>query len=99
MDHLFRYQKAFDRDPNELDATHDYFRELNRQGKYLTVIRLYQQKEVHYSSGLGADHERRNRIIKQFQYAEQTLQGLELARKSNAANPLPQGQVNWSKVA
>jgi hypothetical protein len=38
---LFFYQKLFEKDPKNLEAAHLYLRELNREGKYLTVVRLF----------------------------------------------------------
>ena len=39
-------QKNFERDPQNSIAAWEYFRELNRQGKFLTVIRLYKTDEL-----------------------------------------------------
>jgi hypothetical protein len=36
----------FEKDPKNLEAAHLYLRELNREGKYLTVVRLFQRNEL-----------------------------------------------------
>ena len=45
-DKLLLLQKNFERDPQNSIAAWEYFRELNRQGKFLTVIRLYKTDEL-----------------------------------------------------
>ena len=45
-DKLLLLQKNFERDPQNSVAAWEYFRELNRQGKFLTVIRLYETDEL-----------------------------------------------------
>ena len=45
-DKLLTLQKNYERDPKNVDGAWEYFRELNRQGKYLTVIRLYKNEEL-----------------------------------------------------
>mgnify|MGYP007032763219 CR=1 FL=1 len=42
-------QKTYERDVKNYEAAFEYFRELNRQGKYLTVIRLYKNNELRFS--------------------------------------------------
>lgn len=45
-DKLLTLQKTYEKDPKNALAAWEYFRELNRQGKYLTVIRLYKNDEL-----------------------------------------------------
>ena len=45
-DRLLLRQKNFEKDPSNLSNAYEYLRELNRQGKYLTVRRLYQKHEL-----------------------------------------------------
>jgi hypothetical protein len=47
-DRLLLRQKNFEKDPKNLQAAYEYLRELNRQGKYLTVRRLYQKHELSF---------------------------------------------------
>jgi hypothetical protein len=50
MDKLLLLQKNFEMDTSNMEAAEAYFRELNVQGKYMTVIRLYQKYELHFRS-------------------------------------------------
>ena len=43
---LHEYQERFEHDPNNIDAAYKLFRELNKHGMYLTVIRLYWKHEL-----------------------------------------------------
>lgn len=38
---LFKYQRQYERNPENLDSAHKYFQELNRLGKCQTVLRLF----------------------------------------------------------
>ena len=48
IDKLLLLQKNFEKEPNNIEAAHEYFKELNRQGKFLTVVRLYQKHELNF---------------------------------------------------
>jgi hypothetical protein len=50
IDKLLVLQKNFENDTSDLMAAEEYLRELNRQGKITTVIRLYQKYELHFRS-------------------------------------------------
>ena len=50
IDKLLVLQKNFESDPSDLMAAEEYLRELNRQGKITTVIRIYQKYELHFRS-------------------------------------------------
>ena len=47
-DKLLLLQKNYERAPQNYEAAFEYLRELNRQGKYLTVIRLYKNAEIRF---------------------------------------------------
>ena len=47
-------QRFFDRTPTDTTAAYKYFRELNRQQKYQTVLRLYNKYEADYRSSMDA---------------------------------------------
>ena len=48
IDKLLLLQKNFEKEPNNVDSAIEYFKELNRQGKFLTVVRLYQKHELSF---------------------------------------------------
>ena len=43
LDSLFTYQKQFEQNPNNLEAGVSYFKELNRHGRFTTVVRIYNE--------------------------------------------------------
>lgn len=47
---LHRLQSDFEKDPSNMQVAYEFFSELNRHGKYNTVIRLYDKYELAYSS-------------------------------------------------
>lgn len=55
-DKLLTLQKNFERDPRNSEACWEYFRELNRQGKFLTVIRLYKTDELQLLEKRNGDY-------------------------------------------
>jgi len=44
-------QRRYDRNPTDLVSAYKYFRELNRNQKYSTVLRLYMKYETDYKIG------------------------------------------------
>ena len=47
---LHRLQTEFEKDPQNVQNAYELFAELNRHGKYNTVIRLYDKHELAFSS-------------------------------------------------
>lgn len=70
---LFFYQKLFEKDPKNLEAAHLYLRELNREGKYLTVVRLFQRNELSFR---GTSKEAAA-VLQQYKYADDNINALE----------------------
>ena len=64
--------KDYEKRVGDFDAVLAYFKELNRQGKYLTVIRLYMEKEVDYKTC----HLSKS-ITEQFDYATENIEFLK----------------------
>lgn len=76
-DKLLMRQKTYERDPLNYEAAFEYFRELNRQGKYLTVIRLYQRAELKFSEKNVGQY--KEKIREQYWYAYENMLYLEKA--------------------
>ena len=84
MDKLLLLQKNFENQPNNIEAAHEYFKELNRQGKFLTVVRLYQKHELNFrKSSMHSE-----KIYQQYSYAADTIDSLETAMKSPSSPQL-----------
>jgi hypothetical protein len=47
---LHRLKEQFEKDPSNTQNAYELFAELNRHGKYNTVIRLYDKHELAFSS-------------------------------------------------
>ena len=78
IDKLLTLQKNFDSEPDNIESAHEYFKELNRQGKYLTVVRLYRKNELKFrKNSLHSD-----KIYAQYTYASETIESLEKAMKT-----------------
>ena len=73
-------QKNFERDPQNSIAAWEYFRELNRQGKFLTVIRLYKTDELQLLDKRNGEY--REKIREQYFYAADTMKYLDKAMKT-----------------
>lgn len=76
-DKLLLLQKNFEKDSKNAVAAWEYFRELNRQGKFLTVIRLYKTDELQLLDKRNGDY--REKIREQYFYAADTLKYLDKA--------------------
>ena len=55
---LGRYQEIFEKDPGSVKNAYKVFRELNRHGRYMTVVRLYDKHELQYASPRDPDTEK-----------------------------------------
>jgi hypothetical protein len=73
---------GYGQQPNA-EVAEDYFKELNRQGKYMTVIRLYQQNESFFTS-VRSPHQQK--ISNQYRYALENVEALEKALKEPRSN-------------
>ena len=47
---LYEYQERFEKEPTSIEKAYKLFRELNKHGMYLTVIRLYYRHELEKAS-------------------------------------------------
>jgi len=66
---LHELMEDFERNPKNMEATYLLFRELNRHGMYLTVIRLYHKHNLASVTDKTAD------LMKsQFEYAKDNIQ-------------------------
>jgi len=45
---LAKLQTEYEMNPKNFEAATEYFKQLNREGKYQTVIRLYKSSEITY---------------------------------------------------
>lgn len=75
-DKLLFYQKSFQLEPTSGQAAFMYFRELNRQGKFGTVIRLYAKHYDEFVHAKMPPHDL-DRIKLQADYAQDTLTSVE----------------------
>ena len=78
---LFFYQKLFEKDPKNLEAANLYLRELNREGKYLTVVRLFQRNELSFR---GTSKEAAA-VLQQYKYADDNINALENVMRAPSA--------------
>jgi hypothetical protein len=60
---LIEKQRKFDHAPTNSVIAYKYFRELNRQHKFHTVVRLYEKYEPEYRSNKGADFSLHEKVI------------------------------------
>ena len=78
-----------------------YFRELNRQGKYLTVARLYEKHELDFrkTSDMLRPTAYGEKVQQQYEYAKQTIYSLEQVLKAPSntqlASALGQKPFDW----
>lgn len=63
----------FEKDPKNLEAANLYLKELNREGKYLTVVRVYQRNELNFR---GTSKEAAA-VLQQYKYADDNINALE----------------------
>lgn len=77
MEALLDYQKKFEADPNNVDNAFYYFRELNRNGKFQTVVRLYAKYELPYA--YNSNHRFYEKVKQQYTYAQENLESIRRA--------------------
>lgn len=70
---LHRLQTDFEKDPSHSQHAYDLFTELNRHGKYNTVIRLYDKHELAFSS---TKDPYTDRMQAQYEFAKDNLHRL-----------------------
>ena len=70
---LHRLQSDFEKDPMNMQTAYELFSQLNRHGKYNTVIRLYDKYELAYSSMKEAYTER---MQSQYEFARDNIGSL-----------------------
>ena len=71
---LMERQRRFDAAPTNMEAAAKYFRELNRNQKFQTVIRLYEKYEEIYRT--NQDYKMQDKVREQYAYAQTNLDGL-----------------------
>ena len=91
MDKLLLLQKNFEKEPNNIEAAHEYFKELNRQSKFLTVVRLYRKNELNFRK--NTTHS--DNIYQQYTYAAETIESLEKAMKTPTSPQLQNGPYEY----
>jgi hypothetical protein len=79
QDSLMERQRQFDRSPSDVQAAYKYFRELNRNQKYQTVLRLYNKYETDYRS--SKDARTLEKLESQRAYAQKYIESIELVSK------------------
>ena len=89
-DKLLMLQKTFERDTKNTNAAWEYFRELNRQGKFLTVIRLYKTNELAFLDRRNADMV--DLIKNQYEYASDNMKCLDQAMNTESGHSSEGGQ-------
>ena len=72
---MYDYQDRFERDPSSVANAYKLFRELNKHGMYLTVIRLYYRHDLDKASTLDQHFEHMN---SQFEYAKDHIEQLRV---------------------
>ena len=72
---LYDYQDRFERDPSSVANAYKLFRELNKHGMYLTVIRLYYRHDLDKASTIDQYYEHMN---SQFEYAKDHIEQLRV---------------------
>jgi len=76
---LMERQRHFDRSPTDVHAAYKYFRELNRNQKYQTVLRLYNKYETDYRSSMDA--RTLEKLENQRSYAQKYMESIEMVSK------------------
>lgn len=77
---LARLQTNFEENSSNLDAAEAYFKQLNREGKYSTVVRLYKSNELQFRRQSNSSHDK---VQEQYRYARETMEFLETAINDN----------------
>ena len=78
---LHKLQSQFERDPLNVQAAYDLFSELNRHGRYNTVIRLYDKHELAYAS---AKDPYADRMRSQYEFARDNIGSLGISLNAAA---------------
>ncbi|CDW88406.1 metalloprotease m41 ftsh [Stylonychia lemnae] len=78
---LLQYQHKFEQNPQNIESAFYYFRELNRNGHYPTVVRLYNKHELSYSISNQVKYF--DKIRQQYEYAKENIESL---RKNSGSN-------------
>ena len=68
---LMERQLKFDKQPKDLTTAYKYFRELNRNQKYATVLRLYAKYEGDFR--LSKDYQLQQKVQNQYSYAQRNI--------------------------
>mmetsp|Transcript_45927 Transcript_45927/g.33675 ORF Transcript_45927/g.33675 Transcript_45927/m.33675 type:complete len:140 (-) Transcript_45927:1297-1716(-) len=71
------YEKKFINEPSEVEHAFNYFRELNRHGKYHTVLRLFNKHEMVLSYKRQSPFY--EKIMEQVDYARENIESLKKA--------------------
>ena len=90
---LRTFQARFDQDPTNFQICHSYFRELNRNGLYQNVIRLYQKNQDYYQS---IDKELSTKLRHQYEYAIDHLDQYSFIQQTLENNEQSNTQHNTS---
>ena len=91
-------QRFFDRTPTDITAAYKYFRELNRQQKYQTVLRLYNKYEADYRSSMDARS--LEKLEAQRAYAQRYVESMQsVERKARGGEGMGSGGSDVVKYA
>ena len=83
-DRLVKLQKEYEKNQDNYEAVLAYFKELNRHGKFLTVIREFKSKEISFSTSYN-----KTQIMEQYDYAFENIEHLK--RSLTELNNIKQG--------
>jgi len=83
MKKLYWLENHYDQDPRNQKTAYKYFKELNRQGKHNTVVRLYNKYYDDYDINVKGSSILRDKLRDQFEYAEDTIFSVKRAIEEN----------------
>jgi hypothetical protein len=86
-DRLVKLQKEYEKNQDNYDAVLAYFKELNRHGKFLTVLREFKSREIAFSTSYN-----KTQISEQYDYAFENIEHLK--RSLTELNNIKQGNTS-----